>query len=215
MSWTKSKVSKYFLIADHPVNLTTPCLMILLARVAICFYGIQLWQHLPITQTFCFWWSLRLLKRIMELEDPKVLDNSKVMSNEVMDFDDAPSSFLFCLMCGLIAARINSVHSAHFHCSLVPFSSCSLHHETVAGDSPCNHLFRCDKIPLPLHHARYFFFKPDYPILLQILAFCNILPYKDDWGHQQCLYLKLYLKSTLKFSDSSTCRDQNLNERKV
>ena len=29
----------------------------------------------------------------MELEDPKVLDNSKVMSNEVMDFDDAPSSF--------------------------------------------------------------------------------------------------------------------------
>ena len=74
-----------------------------------------------------------------------------------MDFDDPSSSFLFCLMCGLIAARIcvNSVHSAHFHCSLAPFSSCSLHHETVAGDSPCNHLFRCDKIPLPLHHARY------------------------------------------------------------
>ena len=64
---------------------------------------------------------------------------------------------LFCIMCGLIAARIcvNSVHSAHFRCSVVPFSSCSLHHETVAGDSPCNHLFRCDKIPLQLHHARY------------------------------------------------------------
>ena len=99
----------------------------------------------------------------MELEDPKVLDNSKVMSNEVMDFDDAPSSFLFCLMCGLIAARINSVHSAHFHCSLVPFSSCSLHHETVAGDSPCNHLFRCDKIPLTLHHARYLFLQTRLP----------------------------------------------------
>ena len=172
-----------------------------------------------------------------------------------MDFDDPPPSFLFCLMCGLIAARIcvNSVHSAHFHCSLVPFSSCSLHHETVAGDSPCNHLFRCDKIPLPLHHARYFFIKPDYPILLQILDYRNILPYNDDWGLWErasswhCLIVSLSIwdvgkhfvqmfvyqislqaqnatkwllskiisENALEFSDSCTCSDQNLNERKV